>query len=640
MFSFLAALVLFATASSEAKIDTNLRLIQLGNPGGAREVSFTLAQPDEELGPVPMTVTIADKSAGAHWSVELPAQAATRPWRVRVQPGTYELLFRAAHHRSIAETVTLSATDVSLGTRALRRHPVISGVVQTTDGTPLAAALVTGSEKLSTLTDALGRFTLELEAGWPARLEVSYGGLAKRLVDVPRSVRSVTLPPVTLTPGGTLRLATNITDTSLAIDVVKEEDVVFTTKMSVSPLEVENLEAGEYVLVLRGGGPLERLSSVVRIKAGETTEENVEIEPLNVQFQVVRGESGVAGARIQVRPLKGGWNAAIVAGDEGKVSLDAWQRGNYIVTVSTNSDSPPLPFMERIDGVDRASVRLEVPDRILRGRVLDAATGSPIANATIAIDSVLDDGTEASLPLRSSVAGTFLLDAVRPGVHTVRASADEYLASDKVALTVNEADKVRELTVRLRRGAPRTVRVVSPRGLPIRGAAVIHAADGQIQSVGATDDRGEANVLAARKTATVVYIVPREGSLGIGRIDAARNDSPLTIVVPDPIASLELRAADAEGRPIRDVRFLMRIDGELIPPDVQYEIHRLRGDPPVTGADGALTLESLPIGFFELWPLRTDGEMHDILVSLTESAPVELVLKPGRNTASLTFERR
>jgi hypothetical protein len=133
-----------------------------------------------------------------------------------------------------------------------------------------------------------------------------------------------------------------------------------------------------------------------------------------------------------------------------------------------------------------------------------------------------------------------------------------------------------------------------------------------------------------------VYVVPRDGSpISAPAIARCRSDHDCR---PRLCSVVEVRAADESGRPIPDVRFLLRLDGELILPCAAAD-RQAAGYATVTGSDGALT-DHLPIWFFELWPLRTEGELRDILASISESAPVQVAVKPGRNTATLTFTRR
>jgi hypothetical protein len=201
-----------------------------------------------------------------------------------------------------------------------------------------------------------------------------------------------------------------------------------------------------------------------------------------------------------------------------------------------------------------------------------------------------------------------------------------------------EGDRRLDVELRIERGRNSIIRVVTRAGVPLRETSLIHAVDGVMQRTVVTNELGEALVPLPERAQSVIYAVPREGSLAVARVRP--NVETHTIVIPDAVASIELRTEDGEGEPIPNVRFLMRMDGEVIPPDIHRHVERLRGDPVVTDATGSMTMHHLPVAFFEFWPLRAYGEMQDVYASISESAPVQVPAKPGRNTATLRFERR
>ena len=405
-----------------------------------------------------------------------------------------------------------------------------------------------------------------------------------------------------------------------------------------SSARFEGLEPGEYHLMLRSGAPLERLAATVQVKAAEEVESALKIKALRLNIEVVRGGSPVPAALVETINHDHGWSASLTADGDGKITTNVWQTGDYLFAVRASPEAAPYGMLAAVEGDDESSVRLDLPDRAIRGRVLDGTTGKPIPAAAVRIESTGDDGSGASLEIKAGPSGEFQFDSLGVGTHGLTAIADGYLESAPVSVRLEEADRRLDVDMRIERGKERVVGVVNQSRIPLQGASVIHTVDGVMQRFLTTDELGEVRLPMPARAQNVVYVVPREGSLAVSRLrgDVVR----ATIVVPDAVASLQLRTSDSGGRPIPNVRFLMRLDGEIIPPDIQRHVERLRGDPISTDAAGSMTLDHLPSGFFEFWPLRTMGELQDILLTISESAPVQVAVKPGRNSAEMTFDRK
>src|SRR5262249_55950879 len=120
---------------------------------------------------------------------------------------------------------------------------------------------------------------------------------------------------------------------------------------------------------------------------------------------------------------------------------------------------------------------------------------------------------------------------------------------------------------------------------------------------------------------------PAGGSFAIHRVSPVDRDSVVIRVnVSEPVASLELKTETTEHKPVRDVQFMVRYDGESIPIDVLMQLPAFR-----TGADGTGTVSNLPLGLYELWPFARLTNVQDA------PAPLRIALTPGVNSATLTF---
>ncbi|HKO59045.1 MAG TPA: hypothetical protein VJ276_24475, partial [Thermoanaerobaculia bacterium] len=90
---------------------------------------------------------------------------------------------------------------------------------------------------------------------------------------------------------------------------------------------------------------------------------------------------------------------------------------------------------------------------------------------------------------------------------------------------------------------------------------------------------------------------------------------------------------------IRHVALLLRVDGELIPPEVTAEWEAYRNVSLATDTDGHLALPGVPAGVYELWPYRTEAEA-ELLQQAPVAAPAVVTVVPGDNEVTLRFERK
>lgn len=115
------------------------------------------------------------------------------------------------------------------------------------------------------------------------------------------------------------------------------------------------------------------------------------------------------------------------------------------------------------------------------GRVLDAATGAPVAGIPIGIDAVEDaDPLERPECPNSGVDGTFLATGLTPGAYRLRFAVHgnrpelEYLETEVEAVAAGTKD----LEVRLHRGLTLSGKVVDQEGDPVADLTLRLAADG------------------------------------------------------------------------------------------------------------------------------------------------------------------
>jgi len=611
-----------------------------------RNLLFTLVEGDGERWPAPVAVHVTDAAAHS-WDYALEGAVATKQHTIRAASGSYQITFSAPHHRQWRRDVRIDEKDVDLGAVRLRRNPLISGIVHLADGSPLVGSFVTDRARLSTKTDAMGAFSLEADGDWPASLEVSFPGLATKRINVPKAEVSAALPPVTLSHGSRLTLALEGVPGDADIDLayplgINRFEILKTAHLKkISPrFTFEDLDKGDYVAVVRGAGPLQRLAAPVKIGEAEVVERTIRIEPITVDIELHRGQANVPAATITVLSEGQRWVSPVQTDSDGRVQAEAWQRGPYAFAVSVAEGRPPAILFDRIDGTSVASVHLELPDRAISGRVVDEETGSPIATAKVLIESVNDDATHAQTMAVTDADGKFIVDSVADGTHTLTTNADGYLPAESTIVLIDQATPRREVKLRASRGVARQLRVITRKGIPLPGAEIIEMIGSAVTATYTTDDTGSATIKTMAGRDAVAYILPTGGSFAIARLASKPPGREESIVVPDGNATLELHANDSNGKPLPHVHFVLRYDGEIIPENIAFELDRRRGIPTVTGSDGVARMDHLPAGFLELWPVRTRDEVEEIVASGGRAAPLQVALKEGVNVASMTFTRR
>ncbi len=251
-----------------------------------RSIRFTIKQSDVERWPEPVTITLKEKATSLVWNFSIPARAAVKPHTLRAPLGTYALLIVAAHHRPINRDVLLGDQDAHLGDLTLFRYPLLTGSIRASDGSPIAGALITDRTKHSVKSDLSGAFSMAIEDQWPSFLEVAYPGLATKQIAVPKTQISLSLLPVTLVKGSTLAVDIEGLDGDCSVDLARQDAykhvrVLKTVHASRDSSRVvfEDLEKGEYIVVVRGDGPLQKFASSVSVGNEDSAVRKIRIEP-------------------------------------------------------------------------------------------------------------------------------------------------------------------------------------------------------------------------------------------------------------------------------------------------------------------------------------------------------------------------
>jgi hypothetical protein len=172
--------------------------------------------------------------------------------------------------------------------------------------------------------------------------------------------------------------------------------------------------------------------------------------------------------------------------------------------------------------------------RALEGEVR-AATGAPIANATVCISA--RERACCEVCVQTDVRGTFAFDAIEPGQFKLHASADQHKPSTRDLLLQASASEYPTVALELEPGGAKTSgKVVDALGGPIAGAMVMVTEAWQSASfgVGRTNGAGEFAVFGAE--GPVKVSVDADGYAGASK-EATAPASNITLVLA-PAAGL------------------------------------------------------------------------------------------------------
>lgn len=621
------------------RVSPDRALIEIGATAETERaggIQFVIAQTEAERWPAAVTVTVRDTATSDSWEIPLESRFVLKRHAIRAPRGAYDVALAAPHYRPLHRTVTLAERDVDLGTLTLQRYPAVSGVIQTSSGSPVAGALITDRGSFSAKSNAVGSFAADVEGEWPSEIEVSFPGLAATMVTLPKTQTSIRLPPIVMSKASRLAIAIAGATDDVDVDLAKESSsgrmtVLRQRHATVAEPRVlfDDIGKGDYLVMLRGRGPLQRLIAPVSVNEFESVSRDLRIQPVAADIRARRGEAPLPGAAVTAISEGNRWSSDMKTDAEGRIETEAWQPGHYAFAIVAHADAPPVILEADLEGTVGSTVVLELPDRSIQGRVVDADDGSPLPKAELQVESKNDDGTAGTQTVIARPDGSFSMDDLRDGTYTLNVVADTHIYSDPMPVRVDNNTPRPAVVLRVRRGEPRPLRVRWQNGTPVPRATVIEMINDAVAGIRTTDEAGAVTLRAARGSSMVVYVLPLEGSFAITRFGFEPPEGESLITVREGSATVELHATDAAGKPIPRLRFVMRYDGEIIPPDVVDVLEMRRGMMFTTGADGVARIERLPVGFVELWPTRARNS--------SASTAVQLPVKDGLNVVSMTF---
>jgi hypothetical protein len=327
------------------------------------------------------------------------------------------------------------------------------------------------------------------------------------------------------------------------------------------------------------------------------------------------------------------WDTELTTGDDGRFAGALWESGLYGANIHRERTTAPHVVDVHL-GTEMATI--DVPDRHITGRVI-GENGKPLGGAFVVLRTE-SPGSTLNVRTQSAPDGRFEFFGVREGAHSLFARAQSYLQSDAVAFELRGATQSRSVDLALSRGVQRVVRVVDGRGQVLANAALFAACDGHMKSTAVTDSDGRGSVALPGSGSCAVYAVPKEGSIGVARVDGQEG---LVIRVPAGSSSLKLTlTSEGGGDAFSDLWLLMSIDGMVVPPAIARQL-MTRGLSLITNAEGRVSLEHIPPGTYEFWPYRSQAEGQMIYeMAASFAPPISVRVLTGENDATVRFKAR
>lgn len=391
------------------------------------------------------------------------------------------------------------------------------------------------------------------------------------------------------------------------------------------------LEPGVYQLLVQGTEPTEQLATKIVLGRKDQRRIDIDVKPVSLSGRVTYGGTPIA-ALLILRHAEFHWRGGIAVAEDGTFRAPLWQRGQYSYEIR----GPALTtgFRDVVDLTRAEPVAIDIPDGRVRGVVRQTNGGTPVARATVVLES------DAMTRTTTDADGRFDFTGVKDGRYTLRVASPEHLDPEPVPVQINGANRQRELTIDLDRGRTLPLLVVDPQQAPVIDAVVYAVTGARVCSRTFTDGDGRTNVAAPTDGDAMIFVVPRTGAFGVHRVKK-RDVDALRIQLPLASSSLLIRTRTSTGKEMPPFSLLMRYEGTVVLPEIADALASTQGLTLAKGEGADVVLERIPSGRYEFWPYRTAEEAETIASIADEvDAPIQIDVRAGDNKVAVQFATR
>jgi Carboxypeptidase regulatory-like domain len=323
---------------------------------------------------------------------------------------------------------------------------------------------------------------------------------------------------------------------------------------------------------------------------------------------IAGGETPVAGVKIEGIQVEGGaTQASTLTGSEGRFQIDGLPPGRYRVEATSEGREGYSRSSTTLGmGETSAEVLIELdPAYVVRGRVIDKATGEPCQGGQVTItDAKQNEYSRAAI----EPDGWARMASVIPGTYHVEVTCKDHVERDDFPpITLTDGDAP-PLTWEVDAGAAVRVEIVDEQGRAITRARVTasgNAPDGSAGHADHPEADGAFRVAGLRPGAYHVGVRTPEGDRGEAEVTASPGREGRAKIELLPSGAIDGLVEDDAHRPVPNVR--VAASGQT------YVWARSLDD-------GTFSLTGLPPGVYDLRAGDSPGGVDTRGVTVTVAA--------------------
>lgn len=408
-------------------------------------------------------------------------------------PGEETINFQHARYVASRKEVTLKGRETRLDVQ-LSSGQKVTGVVVTEAGAAVpdarVEAITSGMRNEQARTNASGQF--ELDSVMPGRY---------RFVATKSGLGQGVLEDVDVSGGSQVRIVMKAGATIYGrVTGVSEKDLANVTVEAHSGRSYMSAPvnaAGEYRIE---GAPTGTVQVMAEIDSRDFTSrrtspaKTVEVEAggsqmvdivfpsdITIRGRVMRNDQPVANATVLFVPRRGSRaqaSSSASTDDRGNYQVRGVEEGDYSVEILDMQRAAPYSTPYTVTGSGTFNVEYRTGG--IRGRVLDAATGEPLANASVQVQATpANDTIRMPRGIVTDVAGTFVVGEIAAGNYQMTVSKEGY-ANEIDDISVSDSG-LQDHEVRLSRHEGVKLRITDRRdGRPIRPMVNVYDQTGRL----------------------------------------------------------------------------------------------------------------------------------------------------------------
>lgn len=411
-----------------------------------------------------------------------------------LEPGEKTFTFNRQGYLSESRTITLSSASTRLDVQ-LSTGSRLTGSVVSDAGGPVADAIVTASSATQSgfggrqaRTDASGNFELEGLAPGHYMLSATKTGYSSGVLRDFDITGGAPARIVMQSGGSVMGHVSGLTPAELqsAIVQVQSPNGNATGPVdSTGSYRIDGAPSGTVRVSARTGqmfgtGKTSPMKSA-QVDPGGTTQVDLEF----TSATVVRGHvtrdgqpMGNAGIAFFPRGAQASTSASSTTDSGGNYEISGLDDATYNVRVMDFQKATPFTTTYEVKG--SGTFDIDIRSASVRGRVTDASTGAPIADARVEIHASSSDAVLTTRAVPTDVSGNFVIDTVPRGTYDIRADKEGYGHDIRSIVVGDSADPIE---FKLSPSSGVTLTVVDARDNRMLAANILRVVDPQGRDV-------------------------------------------------------------------------------------------------------------------------------------------------------------